>query len=721
MRLIRSCIAVLLTISCATAFAQPLADRIPSDAILYAGWAGTEKLQAGYDKSRLKGVLEHSSLPQLLNEIGPKIARRLQEEGVLKGDEAKEILATFLAVGDAAWHKPTALYLGPLDFSGRQPIPKIALFCEAGKDAAALSEKVSAFLAKVIPPEGPLKIRNQVWGNSLLVISTFEIGERIEESLSQRDQFKNAIKQVQSDAAFTFFFDSEKVVNVVSLGINMGGDDRTRTLWRNILVTTGIAGMRRLAYTSGFDAQDWSSSAFIEAPMRLGLLSTLLDSQPISDDLLQHAPKSSTWLAATRLDLAKTAGDARNALAKLEPNTSRDVEEGLAMLDKLLALDLQKDLLAALGDQWIVYNSPDTGQGLLGMVLVNPLRDPAKAQASLLSLQSKLNEVLPRGNDPVTISITSTKVGELTVHSLAIPALAPCWAIKDGNLYVALYPQILAAAAERKPTPGDSILVNESFQAARKRLGVNNAISVSYMDIPRLAPRGYQLILALQQTITGFADMFGLQTPAMVVPPLNKITPHLSASIAATWTDETGWHYRGTSPFPGADLFGGEQVMVTAGAPLLAGVALPAMAKARHQAQRVQGMNNLRQIGLAAIMYAQDKQDQLPPDLGALLPYLQAPQVFLSPHRAAHVQPPAKPEEIPAWINQNTDYVYVGAALGKLSKIANTAQTILAHEKFELAQNGMVSVLYADGHVETQPVGQVKAQLAQPQGPPMGL
>lgn len=720
-RIHRALIAVVACAWLISVKAQPLAERIPSDAILYVGWAGTEKLEPAYSKSHLKGVLDHSSLPQLLAGLGPNLVRRLEAEGALKGEEMKDLVATLLSVGEAAWRKPTALYLGPLDYSGKQPMPKVALFCDAGKDAAALSAKIGNVIAK-IPPEAPLKIRNQVWGGTLLVVSTFDLGERIEESLSQREQFVNAMKQGRPDPAFALFFDSEKVVNVVSMGINMGADDKTKTLWRNILVTTGIAGMRRLVYTGGFDGADWTTQAFIEAPIRMGLLSTLLDAQPLPDDLLKQAPKSSTWLAATRFDLAKTVTDIRNAVARLEPEASRGFELILAEINKLAGMDLQKDLLAHLGDQWLVYNSPETGQGLMGMVLVSPLRDAAKAEAAMIALEQKINAAIPKPGEhnPITISIQTTKVDDLTIHYLAVPVVSPCWTIKNNNLYVALFPQILATAAQRNPTPGDSILANESFQAARKRLGVENAISLSYFDLPSLAPRGYQMILALQQAATGLLDMFGMETPAMALPPLNRITPHLSPSTASTWIDEKGWHYRGTSPFPAADLFAGEQALVTTAAPVLAGVALPAITKARHQATAVAGMNNLRQIGLAAIMYAQDKQDQLPPDLGSLLPYLHAPQVFIAPARMSTVQIPSKQEELAAWVNQNSDYVYLGAALGKLGAIPNTAQTVLAHEKFEMAQNGLIQVLYVDGHVERLPVQVLRQQLEQ-QGKPRGL
>jgi hypothetical protein len=161
------------------ATAQPLADRLPADALLYVGWAGAEKLGPAYAQSRLKGVIDASSLPELFSELGPRIVRRLQLEQMLQGDAvAQEVLPALLTLSESIWKKPTALYVGPLDYSGKVPMPKVAILCEAGKDAQSLSDTVNKLVAR-IPADAPFKVRVQVWPGDVLVVANFEMPAKI--------------------------------------------------------------------------------------------------------------------------------------------------------------------------------------------------------------------------------------------------------------------------------------------------------------------------------------------------------------------------------------------------------------------------------------------------------------------------------------------------------------------------------------------------------------
>jgi prepilin-type processing-associated H-X9-DG protein len=302
--------------------------------------------------------------------------------------------------------------------------------------------------------------------------------------------------------------------------------------------------------------------------------------------------------------------------------------------------------------------------------------------------------------EKVSLGFRETTVGGLTVHYLAVPIVSPAWAVKDGNLYMSLYPQVTAAAADHVAQKGKTLLDNQAFVAMRSRLAGGSPSSVQFVDLPQLAPNSYGVWVAISR-VSGFADLFGVQSPPMLLPALSKVMPLLSPSGQVAWVDAQGAHLRAIEPFPGSQLLAGDPTAMGPAAPaMMVSIMLPALNRAREQANRVKSASNLRQIGLASLMYANTQKDgALPPDMATMLKQEDlSVYIFTNPRRNDGVPPDiarGTQDQQAAWVDQNADYVYFGR--GKKNTMGS--DEVLAAEKPETLTDG-VNILFGDGHVE---------------------
>src|SRR5258706_15694799 len=99
-------ISILLTLVFASvAYAQPIAERVPSDAVVYVGWQGTESL-SGYENSHLKGVIDSSNLPQFFSEFLPRVIEQVGKQDA----QAAAGFRSIYGLGGVFVAKPCAIY-----------------------------------------------------------------------------------------------------------------------------------------------------------------------------------------------------------------------------------------------------------------------------------------------------------------------------------------------------------------------------------------------------------------------------------------------------------------------------------------------------------------------------------------------------------------------------------------------------------------------------------
>src|SRR5438034_9570599 len=131
---------------------------------------------------------------------------------------------------------------------------------------------------------------------------------------------------------------------------------------------------------------------------------------------------------------------------------------------------------------------------------------------------------------------------------------------------------------------------------------------------------------------------------------------------------------------------------------LLISILLPSLNRARETANRVKCGSNLRQIGQAMLLYANENRGAFPPrpeDL--LLTQDIESTVFVCPSTNDSPAPGSSPQQQAAKLTAggHDSYVYLGKGL------RNTAgyKTVLVYEPLSNHKNAGMTVLFGDGHV----------------------
>jgi hypothetical protein len=548
---------LVLAVLPASTFAQPLADRVPKDVLVYAGWAGSSGMGKSYDESHLKALLESSGMPKFIEDSIPQALRRIGELDRHAAEPARLVAD----LGRVMWKYPTAFFASGLGVRDGVPTPRVGILCRAGADATMLETRLSDLLLQ-ISKEIPLEIRVFRLDDLVGVVVGYEEGEfkpGNNVSLDTLPEFQNSMKTLQPDPVLAVYVDADAIRRMGERLIAQFGEADVRREWPRVRDAIGIAGLKQIAFTAGFRNKNWETNLLIGAPSpRSGLLK-LLDAEPINDEVLKLIPRSARLVGAMSIDGSRVLSDFRSFAGQLDPHVRRDIDRSLEEIVKEFGIDVQRDLLDQLGKQWAYYTAPRVGgNGLLGVVFVNRPRDVGKLSASLEKLSDSVNQVfakVQRHDEPI-IRIRETQAGEVRIKYLATPVVSPAWTVRGGNLYVALYPQVVAAAANLPNKAGESILDNPQFAAMRKEMAGDSSAkmsSVTFMDLPQMVPDAYPTLLAMSR-LSGFADLLGVTSPAMMLPPMETFTAHVTPAASAIWTDDAGWHWRSSGPFPAASV-----------------------------------------------------------------------------------------------------------------------------------------------------------------------
>ncbi len=687
----------LLTLLATTATlrAQPLADRVPSDAVLYIGWAGVETLGDAYTQSHFHAVLHEAGGLDFINRL-KTIATNMAAQGA-NDPSAQRVIADVTAVWDIAYRHPCALWVSPVDGQS----PRVALAIQAGTDA----DKLFALFSKMIQAdlkdgqESPATVKRI--GDLVLVANGYPDGTPIlagaENAMSKNAALVKGLGQVDRQPAGILFVNGDQLWESLEKAVDPSDLDA----YQRSAGALGHRGFHSLTATCAFEGKGWKTMAFIDIPADArGGLPALLTSSFLKVDTFKVAPRNATWVAGYAMDPTLIWDLVHNVAAAENPQALGKMQENVANMDRQVGISLEKTI-KGLGNQWTLYSNAG-GDGVLpdGVVvaLVNHCRDTQTLDQTLTKLEAvakAMTEQQARINgQPPQVIITSRKVNDLVIHQLVLPMTTVEWAITQDKLIIASGSGITPAL--RQLNAKDSILDSPAFAPLAKSITQGNATSVTMSDVPRTAPLMYQTLgMILPMFQYGIAQSGGGMV-SLALPPLEQLLPHLSIVTSGSYVDAQGLHAWSKGNFPG-------EVMLSPGgvstAGLGAGILLPALGAARRTARQMQDLTQVRGIIQGCILYALDNNDHYPDNIYKLIEgnYVTL-EYLISPSSKTKI-----PKEFDSWsadkkrtwINDNCSYVLIP------NLVADTdSERIAAFTKLQHGGGGGIAIGYNDNHVE---------------------
>ncbi|MEZ6243478.1 MAG: hypothetical protein R3B57_10595 [Phycisphaerales bacterium] len=404
---------------------------------------------------------------------------------------------------------------------------------------------------------------------------------------------------------------------------------------------------------------------------------------------LRAAPEDTVRLYAFPFTL-------ESLVAQFEAVVGADV---LGELSEEFGVDVRAQIVDNLGPRMLVYQSDSTGGGgLLSSILVAELADADAFIDAHAKLVDKFNAVAAdEANGYLRIASrehNGVEVYTLTTPGLPIP-LELSWAVAHGTLVVGASPTSLEGALAQLDNPAHSVLENPLFQqAVGGMMPAAGASSITFADTPRLARRGYGMTSLLTSAIAN-----GTRSPISPDRVTTSLMPPFASFVEGVRPSGTVASWEGDDYVVRMSADRSFLVLVASATASLsdvqgliapavgAGMALPALARARESARQVKSATLVRAVMQGVIIYGANHNDAMPESFDVLIDEgIITPEMLVSPFGPAS----DGGQDIAVWF-----------ALPGEQAFAYEADQIVAIDRAMLLETGyLTSVGFADNHVE---------------------
>ncbi len=485
----------------------------------------------------------------------------------------------------------------------------------------------------------------------------------------------NYLQKVQGNSdALAAYMNPEKALQLFEAVAKMEVGEHQFAVVKTVIKGLGFDSVKTLTSRVGFEGSDVVVNELIEVPQpRTGIFANIKTIDMKMFDLVDARAMSATALNCNMAGIYDTVIGTIKAAAGEDFN---EVQEGIAKIEGELKFKIRDGLLESLDGQMVSYVlpggiMPQSPQG--GFILVAKLKNSKLWEETMAALGNFAAE-----QSKGMVQVSSQVQNGRTIHTwavmpLAIAQIMPCWVVSDDRVVIASNPAMFNLAIDQINANKKSIRSTEGFKKVTAKLP-DNLLGFKYSDSK---VQFNQTMMGMQQfwpMMTMAATNVGLKLPFML-PSLSHIAEKMGPSCQYSWYDAQGLrsYYRGA---------GIEQsIGAVAGGAFGLGIMMPALARTRQQAFRMVSATNLKGIGKAMFLYANDYDDKFPPNLQELIEKCDLTPKTLESKR--------KPKDF-----AGPSYIYVTGQ--------NTSMypgNITVYENPAYCTDG-INVLFLDGHVQ---------------------
>ncbi|NLX07152.1 MAG: DUF1559 domain-containing protein [Phycisphaerae bacterium] len=684
-----------------------LASRLPEGVLGFVATSGGDRLKPAFEQSHVGQLWSEPSVQTFYRQIKDAVWAKIQTDPQVPQEDRQKI-EEFLELAKTVLMRPAvigvAVHPGPIVDPKKAIYPFLVI--DAGPRRADLEVPIGKLTDKMARDQltrqrqiGQITL-NEVGTTDQAVVNWGWVGDRfvltindpqgavvqkLAEEVSADSPFADAIRQEPGDEkVFAIFADFQRIGATVAQAV--AAEDPNAAVEfvpkaRQMLGTLGLVRTGTMNILSGFDGQRLVTSLLLETPEpRTGLLAAFRQIDPARLDVV---PPDATSASIDDLDLGKLYDTIMKTVMAADEQALHQLMAQIAGAQEQLGFRIRQGLVESISGPFVYFDVPpmqmvEAPAG--GAVVIAGLKDTEVFQQAIQKLTGLIMQQAQGYAQATTQPAGERVMNVIVIPQLALLQLSPTWTIVDNQLVVATNPSLCTLAIRRLTAENpESVRTTEAYKQVMVDLP-EGLIALRFINTQRQWSQALTMLQQFWPMMAMGAQQQAQITLPMMLPPAQDILKHMAPSLDYSWLDAQGLRSRTIGAFGG----GSSPLSLVAVAGVGTAVALPALSRARETARRSVSMSNLRQIGIAMMMYANDFEDQLPPDLEALVAnrYV-TKEVFSSP---------LKPEAF-----DGPSYVYTGPR--KLSEVPDVTHEILAHENPAYLSEG-TNVLFADSHVE---------------------